>query len=1051
MTDSQPLGTSTEDSATHPVFAALLRRPVTALMAFILIAVLGVVSYQRIPIMLMPKGVSEPEMTVRVNYPNASPHEVLEKVTKPLEDTIRTLPDVTRVYSNSSASSSRVYVRFSAKADMDLAYNELADRLERTRASFPDEVRDLRIFRRNSDVEMPIFWLGIQYDDWIEDPFGVVDEVIQPRMEAIDGVAQVSIYGMVEDSVRLFVSPESLRSHGISLYEVVELMRRDNFVLPGGGIDDGGREYLLRIDAGFRSLEEIRDYPLRDGVKVRDIAEVEIAKTYRDEVSRVNGKLSLTCVVMKESDENTVDVCTRVLAQLEKLEQDERLEGFSFNIYFNQSDMIVSALDNLKSSMSWGALFAILILYVFVRRISMTLMVALAIPVSLLAGLVAIYFTGFTFNLLSLAGFTLAIGMLVDNSVVVAENVARCRTDRTTPFAAAALGAGQVGMAIILSTLTTIVVFLPMVFMAQGRNTRVFLTELAAPITFSLLASLMTALVFLPIATVYLTRRRTAATPVRSAYSGDSKLLTRYRRILAFVLGHRFGVTLFTLFVVWLGMVASRNLEVNFGDSMGGDRMRIGVEVPKRFTLEESSVVFGEVEDFLLANKDLYGFKDVSTNFDRRGGRLNLWFDSKAERLPTHELSKKLEEELPEIPGVRYQMGFERDGDSEGSIRVQLEGVDSEELALIGEEIVRQLEEIPELANVRTDLEQGNDELRVSIDSDRAQRFGVSQEILQGLIAWGVGGQQLPGYRGGPREIPMLIEYEEPVVGDLNYLKALDVAVDRQGGSVPLAAMTRFSFEKSFGSIRRMDGITSLGIQAESYDQNSYRINRKVQEVLAGYPFPEGYGWRDSGGRRDYEEGAREVMIGLLVGVIFVFLLMGMLFESAILPLSVILAIPLAMVGANLALYVTGTPMDGTAQLAFILLAGIVVNNGIVLVDRIRQVRDAGGTRTEAVLTGCTQRVRPVLMTALTTMFGLLPMALPDVFATSTNSGLNYQSLAIATLGGLFLSTLLTLLVVPLFYTLFDDLGQMLLRIIYVRRARRGQPAATAEPIQTIS
>ncbi|MBI4879468.1 MAG: efflux RND transporter permease subunit [Planctomycetes bacterium] len=1030
--------TPAEDRREHPGFAALLGRPVTALMAFILIVLLGVVSYLRIPIMLLPKGIAASEMTIMVPCPDSSPTEVLEQVTKPLEDAIRTLPDVTEVNSESEASSARVSVSFAPNTDMDLAYNEIQDRIERTKPSFPEGVSDIRIWRWNSDVEMPIFWLGILYEDTVADPFGVVEEVIQPRFEAVDGVARVQIHGMVEDSVRVFVSPEALRSHGLSLYDVVATLRRDNFTLPAGSIDDGGREFLLRIEAGFHSLDEIRQYPIRENVQVQDVADVRIEKAYRDNVSRVNGYSSLTAVLNKESDENTVAVCQRVMAQIEEMKRDERLAGFQFNVYFNQADVIVSSLGNLKSSMGWGALFSLLILYAFVRRVAMTLMVALAIPVSLLAALVAVYFSGFTFNILSLAGFTLAIGMLVDNSIVVAENVARLRALGWKPFAAAASGAGQVGLAIILSTLTTIIVFTPLVFMAKERNTRILLGELAAPITYSLLASLLTALVFLPIATVQLSRRRTgraAECAAPSAYSGASRLLSGYRRLLAFTLRHRFGVTVFTLAVIALGAQAWRGLQFSFEEGGHNDRLRIDVKLPRRFTLAEASAVFDQFEEFLLARRKEYQFEDLSVFFDRRRGEAGLWFDDDAPRPDSRQLSWRLREELPKIPGVEYEIGFEAEG-AEAGVHVQLYGPDSVELTRIGDELVRELQRLPELSNVRTDVAEGFEELRVGIDRDRAQRFGVSQEILQGLIAWGVGGQRLAGYRGEEREIPLLIEYEEPQVGDLNYLRALDVPVDREGGSVPLAALTHYRFEKSLGSILRKDGITSLGVQADSYDKNSYRIQRKVAAVLEDFPFPEGYGWKDAGRREEFEEGLKEVGMGLFAGICFVFLLMGMLFESAILPLSVLLTIPLAMVGGILALFITRTPLDGMAQLAFILLAGVVVNNGIVLVDRIRQVQNAGMARTEAILTGCAQRVRPVLMTALTTIFGLLPMALPKVFASGTNSGLSYESLAIATLGGLILSTLLTLFVVPLFYSLFDDLGRVFLSPLRPRAAR---------------
>jgi len=1012
----------------HPVFARLLRRPVSALMAFVLVVVLGFVSYRRIPIMLMPRGISNSELTVHASYPNASPQEVLDRVTRPLEDTIQSLPDILQVSSDSSASSCRIHILCARNADLDLTYNELSDRLEHTKASLPNEVRDLRVYRHNPEMETPIFWLGFNYDQAVEDPSGTVDDLIQSRLEAVDGVAQVRVFGIVLESVRLFVKPRALRSHGLSLYELVQMLRKDNFVLPAGGVRDGEREYLLRIDARFRSLKEIREYPLKGNLQLQDVADVVVSNAYRDQVSRTNGKNSMMAIILKESDENTVDVSRRVLSQIRRLKDDPRLRGFTIEVYFNQANLILSALDNLKGSMGWGALFAVVILYLFVRRALVTLLVALAIPVSLLTALVAIYFSGFSFNLLSLAGFTLAIGMLVDNSVVVAENIARCRAGGASLFEAAATGAGQVGLAIMLSTLTTIIVFTPLLFMAEGQNTRVLLRELAAPITYSLLASLVTALVLLPIAIVQFGGGRVRASPPTGDFRGG-RLIGAYQRLLSFSLRHRFGMVLITLFIVALGLEAARRLEVSFAQGGGDTSLQIDVTLPRRFTLPEASGVFVKLESFLLSRTADYGFRNLSVNFDRRGGQVYLWSSPEDEQLDKPEMARRLEQELPEIPGVRYQIGFDRSDTQEGSIHLQLEGPDSENLARIAEDVVRELERLPDLAHVRSDLDAGNDELRVSILSERARRYGISHETLQGLISWGVGGQELSGYLGGPREIPIIIEYEKSEAGDLNYVRELDVPVDGRSGSVPLGALARFEFNRSLGSIRRLNGVTSLGVQAETYDRNSYRINRAVRDVLSNFPFPEGYRWRDSGGREQFEKGSEEILTGLIVGVIFVFLLMGMLFEAVLLPLAVILAIPLALAGANLALFVTGTPLDGMAQLAFILLAGVVVNNGIVLVDRIRQIRDSGRPRLEAILTGCGQRLRPVLMTALTTMSGLLPMALPRIFAAGASSGLNYQSLAIATLGGLTVSTLMTVFVVPLFYTLFDDLGRILARL----------------------
>lgn len=1028
-----------------PLFARLVRRPVTALMILLLFAVLGVVAYQRIPIMLMPDGITAPWMSVRVSWPDSSPEETLEKVTKPIEDAIRALKGVEKVTSTSGADQSQVGVSFSSTTDMDEAYNQLKDQLERVQSGLPEDASKPRIFRRNFDSEMPIVWFGILCEESVEDPYGLIEDVIQPRLEAVDGVAQVNVWGMVEESLRCFVRPESLRSHGLSLYEVVSALRRDNFTLPSGSIADGEREYLLRIDTSFKSLEEVRKYPISENVLLEDVADVEVVRSYRDYVNRVNGKNALSAAITKESDGNTVEICERALAALDLIEEDPRLAGVTFHVYFTQSEMIVGAIGNLQSSMSWGALFAVLVLYLFIRRVTLTLLLAMAIPVSLMAALVAVYFTGFTFNIISLAGFTLAIGMLVDNSVVVAENIERRRAEGASVMVAASSGAAQVSIAIILATLTTIVVFLPMVFMASDRNTRVFLGELAGPITWSLLASLFTALVFLPIATVYIGKRRMgrqakrpdAAAPTETSrgYGADNRLLTAYRRGLSFSLNHRFGVTIFTLVLVAIGSIAGQNLEKDFGGDDGGDnRLRVGIELPKRFTIREASDVFQEIERFVLARKQEWRVENISAEFRRTGGRVNMWFEDGVTSDDRKELSKRLKDELPKMAGVRYKVGFEGE-DGQSTIRVQLTGKESEVLAQLGEQVVRELEKLTDLTNVATDREEATDELRISVDRDRAQRFGVAPEVLQSIISWGVGGQRLPDYRGGAREIPMLVEYEDPDEGDLSYVKSLEVPVAGLG-AVPLSAMTRFRFEPSFGEIRRSDGVTSLTVQAESLDQNTYRINRKVMETLSKFPFPDGYGYKDDSGRERFEEGMAEVMKGLLIGSLFVYLLMGMLFESAILPLSVLLAIPLAMVGAYLSLFLTKTPMDGTASLALILLAGVVVNNGIVLIDRISQLRQSGTDRREAVLSGCSQRVRPVLMTAFTTMFGLLPMAMPEIFASEKGGAISYESLAIATLGGLVVSTALTLFVVPLFYTLFDDLGRLGMQTIRLAVSR---------------
>ncbi|MBL8767116.1 MAG: efflux RND transporter permease subunit [Planctomycetes bacterium] len=1026
------------DTERKGLLTGLIRRPVTALMILISIFVLGVIAYTRMPLMLMPDGVSDATLEVSVSVASGSPLETVDKITRPIEDELRTMPNVREISSVSSADESDVTVRFNGDADMDTAYADVKDRLERVRPSLPDGVSNIRIRRWNSAI-MPIYFLGILYDQTVEDPFGKVEDIIQQRIEAVDGVAQVQMRGMVRDTVRIFVHPERLKAYGLDFYEVVAKLRRDNFSLPAGRVDDGGREFLLRIDSQFQSPEDIQNYPIAENVQLKDVADVTLARAYRDYVSRVNGKASLFGMVNKESDANTVDTCRRLAAQLEELKKDPRLAGFSFHVYWDQSDMIVSAIDNLQSSAAYGALFAVVVLYLFVRRISTTAFVALAIPVSLMAAVVGIYFCGKTFNIISLAGFTLAIGMLVDNSIVVAENIDRRRRLGDSPQRAAELGAGQVGLAILLSTLTTIVVFAPMVFMTPNEEGRVFLLELALPITFSLLASLFVALVFLPIATVRFGSRDRTGGGVAGNDDVDLErpMLRAYRAVLGFTLRHRFGVAAgagaLTVALSWAGQKVEKTFER--GDD--GSRVRVTVDLPRRFTLKEASDTFGVIEQWLMANRATFGAENVGVGFRRTGGDVTVWLPRGTPESKRKDISRVLREELPKLPGVRYRVGWDA-GDTGAAVNVMLSGPDSVTLAKLGDEVVAELSKIPELTDVHTELETTFDELQVVLDRDQIQRYAVTQESLQGLITWGVGGQPLRAYAGGTREIPMQIEFEEDEANELAQLRSLQVPING-GATIPLDSIADFKVSPSFGSIRRKNGVTSFSVQASSLDKNSYRINRMVAEAMEKVPMPLGYSWSDQGRRRDFERNEAEMFVTLGIGIAFVFLLMGMLFESWMLPLAVLFAIPPAFNGAFLGLLVWNIPMDNTAMLALILLAGVVVNNGIVLVDRIRQLEWIGIERTAAILRGCSERLRPVLMTAMTTMFGLVPMAFPDVFGSAGRSMLNYQSLAVATLGGMVLSTLLTLFLVPLFYSLFDDLGALLARL-----ARGTPPAAKA-------
>ncbi len=1025
-----------EDRPAGGLAALLVGRPITVLMLFLTLVGTGVLSYRKIPLTLLPRGLSSSWLSVQLPYPGAGPVEVQDQLVRPVEEALRTIPGITEIVSQAAENFASVEVEFSSTTDMDIAYGEVRDRLERVRPELPPEMDRYRIRRWNSNTDMPVMWIGVQYDPDASDPFFPIEKIAVPRIEGVEGVARVGISGLVDEAIRIFVDVEKVRGYGIDLGRLIRNLQADNFVQPAGRIDDGARTFNLRIDARFRSEEQIRAYPVGNGRVLADIADVVRARAYRDSVWRINGRPAVGLDISRESDENTIEVCDRVEAVIDELRSDPRLAGVSFNVFFNQKETILEAVDGLKSSAVWGGLFAVVVLFLFLRDLRLTLIAALAIPASLLSALVAVHFGGQTLNLISLTGFTLAIGMLVDNAVVVIENIAGKRAAGRGRHAAAAEGAAEVGLAVLAATMTSIVVFLPLVFMDGDRNTRIMMREVGLPISWSLAASLLVALVFIPTFTARVLRARPAAAdagPVDPPPPG--RLARRYLAALDWVLGHRFGALLLLLLVVAGTIAAGEQVPSTMSGDDGDDSVTVRVEAPGNYVLADTNEVFRSLERWAEAHAPALGVDFWSSRFDRRGGRLTLYAREDLPREELAELPEQVREIAPELPGVRLTVGRESAG-SNKELRINLVGPDFAELAeqalLLRDKLVAL--SVPDgeggrralLENVRTDVERGLDEVHVQLDRDRAAELGVAPEAVRGVVAWGLSGQRLPDFQEGDREVTLLIEYGQNDEESLAFLRNLGLPREG-GGQVPLASVARFDFDKAVGALVRRNGRTMTGLSARPAIENLYLVTGEIEAVLREHPFPEGVAWTEEGGREDFEGDMAELFRTLLLSVLLVYLLMAILLESAVLPLSILLSIPLAIMGVNLTLWATGFPRDTMVAVGLILLAGVVVNNAIVLLDRVQRLRREGVPRREALLQGGADRLRPILMTALTTIFGLMPMAMPQYFPGEGGSG--YESMAVTVAGGLGFSTLLTLFVVPLFYTWFDDLAGLLARL----------------------
>jgi len=1045
-------------------------------------------------------------------------------------------------------------------------------RIERARPQFPAGVERISMWSEDAD-QIPLAWFGLLHEGNSDRNSYLIEKVVTPRLEAVRGVSKVDVWGALQDSVRILLDEDKVTAAQLDLGELIRRLSTDNFAQPLGEIDDGGRQILLRSDMRFRSAEEIAAFPVGDGLRLSDLADVRPVKSVQTWLSRVNGSYSYTGMITKDSQVNVVDATHNLRAAIEEIEKDPAVAGeLEFLIFWAPGDVVESSLGQLQETAAWGGALALVVLFVFLRRVRLTLCVALSIPVSALLALAWEYFGGGSFNILTMTGITMATGMLVDNSVVVVENIARFRRQGMDGVSAARAGAREIALAVTLATLTTVVVFAPLMFVSDIPLLRLAFIGIGRPLCISLIFSLIVALVFLPVIAARLVGDRprfveavarridplakgpvgvvalavgalrwcsfhlsrllqlvargayaVLVLPVRVALAGGALWLayrflaeTRPSLELAGELAAATGtsadavswfenlfvglaaaaVAALLLLLPFVGrrlraprrpqtfvprgkslveMVVALNAHLirwtlrhrvlasiaafaalmtivvpnsqttfaAFGQDEDTTQIGFFIDFEADFTLAEAADEMAIYERLVETRREEYGFENWSCRFSRDGGRFELYWEDRLTPQRMAELRRELRTELPHLPGHRVQ--FYDDESTNTRLRnlafFHLRGPDSRVLERLGPEAVAALEGVPGLGGVSSPLENAPDVLEVEIDRDLALNMSVPSETALNTIAYTLRGWPLPRFYDEGREVPLIIEYDTEKVAGIGTLR--DLRVWNGSSMVPLSSFSKIRATKGDREIRRVNGQTTFTITAEVEDPTRVmEITDAGNAALGTLELPRGYsfGLEDTARFRQAEEFGQLIRM-LILSMVLVFLLMGILFESWLLPLSVLFTIPFAVLGAMWTVFVTGIAVDTMGLFGLIILVGVVVNNGIVLIDRIHGLVRAGVERSEAVVEGCAQRVRPILMTALTTVSGLLPMALSQ---PATNA-FSYQSLATLVAGGLLVSTFFTLWVVPLAYTLLDDLAKWFLaRWAWATRRASSRVVATS-------
>lgn len=994
-----------------PRFA--VRNPVTTGMLVVTVVVMGLLATSRISLDMFP-SFERPVLQITVPYPDASPSEVERRIVRPLEESLGTVRRLETIRSTASQNRARVELEFQPGTNMDLASLEVRERVEQVRRELPPDVQRVDLRRFSSD-EQPVLRAAVSWDGDPAQLTELVERRIEPALLQVPGVAQVEFSGLESREVSIELDQDRMRAQGVTIAMISQALSRGNQDFSAGELEVDGTRFLVIAEGQLTSVEAIERLPVSAaGTRLGDVATVTYDFPERDFFFRQNGVNARQAQIFKESDANIVEVSRAVKEALAVISAQPGLEGLQFRTWQDQSDGILEVLRLLAGAGIFGGSLAVFMLFIFLRKVTPTLIVAAAIPVSLIFAVIILYVAGDSLNIITLSGLMLAVGMLIDNAVVVVENIFRHREMGAESEDAAVDGASEVGLAILSGTLTTIIVFTPLFFLPptqMGTQFRAFGTS----ISFTMLASLGVAFTLVPLLAVRLLRGKMPSPGRVMQWLNQS-----YSRLLDRLLDHRWATALFAAALFGTGGWVLMELPRELMPEEDNRFIRMGISTPRGISVEERSEIFQQAEAILLARQDEFEITNVSAfsgaNFSSIFMTLKPF--SEGGTRSTAEVSEAIQQVLPVIPGVewRQRRGFGR----MSGVQVRLVGESTQELARLAEAVELHLEgRVDGLSQLDNSLVSGAEEVRVRVDRRAAERQGLTSEQVAQAVAGALRGQVATRFRAGEREVDVLLALRDEDRVSIGQMGNLAVG-NLEGRSVPLGTVADILVVGGPQDIQRENRQTAVTVSGEvgvGYQRED--VIADVQAAMAEFELPPGYRWDLGRGFAEEQQQFGDMMLAALLALVLIYLILAALFESLLLPLIIYFSIFFAVPGLGLIFLLTGSTFSILSFLGVLITVGIVVNNSIVMIDLVNQLRERGMARREALISGCTARLRPILMTSLTTLFGLVPMA----FMATEGMGQMFAPIGQAVIGGLATSTILTLALTPTLYAWFDDMG----------------------------
>lgn len=1010
-----------------------VKKPVAVTMAVLMFVVIGLYALTMLPIEMTP----EIEMNMAIvatQYPNVGSEEVENLVTKTIEGAVASVSGVDSITSQSSEGISMVMIQFNTGTDMDKAVTDIESNIDMVESYLPEDATDPMVLKINTDM-MATAQFSVSYEGYdLVQTKQFVDETLESKLKSVDGVASVSVSGAQNRQIDVYIDPTRLFGYNADINDVASAIMAQNQNLPAGSSVTMGKKLSARVLGKFDSIKDIENVPLMTStgqvINIRDIAEVKDSYSDITTIARLNGEDAISITISKESDANTVDVVNGIYEVLDKLTKEN--PKFTYNMTMEQGTMIEESVSTVASNAVSGAFLAVLVLLLFLGSVKSSLVIGVAMPISVITTFIGMYFSGMSLNVVSLGGLALGVGMLVDNAVVVLENIFRRRSLGENAIEASVSGTGEVIGAVVASVLTTCIVYVPLLFV--DNMMAIMFKQLAFTIIFSQTASLLTTFLLIPMLTSRIGSTKSKSKILNKLLMPFNKFMDTvyklYEKSLRFVLKRRKSFLFCILALFIASMVGLFMIGMELMPSTDSGTVSVSVSLPDGTQLDTTDKITKNIEEIIMKNEN------VKTVFSQVGSggmtstvtgastanasTIYVTLKDASERSNSDEdVATQIRNELRDISGAVIEVDAQgmMASVSSNEISVNFTGSDDDILEQYILDAEKILAEIPGIVETSTSISETKYELHIKPNRTKSMMYGLTPVQVSSLIDSVITGKTASRYTDGGSEYDIVVKYPDDYANTSEKLKNLKLKTP-MGSWVTVSDIADISVEEGYSSLTRVDQKRVITLSGKIYNSDLGTVTSKFDEALKSLPTPDGISKQDAGTYEIMIDAMSQLLVAILLGILLMYMIMAAQFGSLVQPFIILATLPLSMIGVTLSLVMTGSKLSAISCIGILMLTGIVVNNAIVLIEFINQYKEEkpGYNRNDLIVEAGLVRIRPILMTSFTSILGFLPMAMAGSGGTAM-----MQPLAVVLLGGLFVGTLLTLYVIPVIYSIVDD------------------------------